>query len=216
MPGFTLYIGYRNVSSWSLRGWLMARKSGLKFTERFVRYREPEEKAKLLAISPTGKVPLLVDERGEEPVRIWETIAIGEYLAEHFPDAKLWPLDPAARALARSVSAEMHAGFSALRSQMSMDLLGRSLSASLEDPALKSDVARIETIWTECRTLYGNDGGGPFLFGHFTIADAMFAPVATRFRTYDARLDPICQAYADTILSDPDMLAWEEAARSEG
>lgn len=215
MAQFKLYIGYRNTSSWSLRGWLMARKSGLEFTEEQIRYRDGDGKAKLLSTSPTGKVPLLADERGAKPLRIWETIAIGEYLAERVPEKHLWPVDPDARALARAVSAEMHAGFAVMRDKLSMDLLARGLPASLDDPALKADVGRIETIWTECRTRYGNDGGGPFLFGKFTIADAMFAPVASRFRTYDVRLDPICQAYADAIFADPDFQAWEAGARAE-
>jgi glutathione S-transferase len=215
MADFTLMIGYRNTSSWSLRGWMVMRKSGLAFEVEQFRYRHGDGKARLLAASPTGKVPVLIDRRGDKPLTVWESLSICEYAAEHAPGARLWPVAPDARALARSIAAEMHSGFVVLRDKLSMDLLARKLSAPLDDPALKADIARIETIWTECRTRHGKPAGGPFLFGAFTAADAMFAPLAARFRTYDVRLDPICQAYADTILADPDFRAWEEDARKE-
>lgn len=215
MSEFAFLIGYRHVSSWSLRGWMMMRKTGAPFEEVLIRYRLPEHKARLTAMSPTSKVPLLIHERGEETVKVWDSIAIGEYLAELFPEKKLWPEDPVARALARSVSAEMHSGFRPLRDRLDMDLLARHEGVSVNDEPVASDLARIQAIWTECREKYGEKEGGPYLFGHFTIADAMYAPVATRFRTYGVTLTPVAEAYKQAMLNDPDMKAWEDAARSE-
>lgn len=215
MSEFAFLIGYRHVSSWSLRGWLMMRKTGAPFEELLIRYRLPEHKARLTAMSPTSKVPLLIHERDEETVKVWDSIAIGEYLAELFPRQKLWPKDPIERALARSISAEMHTGFRALRDRLDMDLLGRVEGVRVDDEPVASDLARVQEIWTQCRETYGENGGGPFLFGHFTIADAMYAPVATRFRTYGVGLEPIAQTYCEAILADPDMRDWEEAARME-
>lgn len=215
MSEFAFLIGYRHVSSWSLRGWLMMRKTGAPFEEVLIRYRLPEHKARLTAMSPTSKVPLLIHERGEETVKVWDSIAIGEYLAELFPEKKLWPQDPVARALARSISAEMHSGFRALRDRLDMNLLGRVQGVRVDDEPVASDLARIQDIWTECRETYGEQEGAPFLFGHYTIADAMYAPVATRFRTYGVKLEPVAQAYCEALLADPDMKAWEDAARTE-
>lgn len=209
MSEFTLYIGYRHVSSWSLRAWMMMRKSGAPFIEEMIRYRLPDQKQRIVAASPTGKVPLLVHQRGEETIRVWESLAIGEYLAEVLPEARLWPADPAARSMARSVSCEMLSGFRPLRDKLSMDLLGRH-EITIDEAPVKADIARVETIWTEARTNYGS--GGPYLFGHFTVADAMFAPVATRFRTYGVKLTSFAQAYCEAMLDDPDMKAWEEQA----
>lgn len=213
MPDFTLYIGYRQTSSWSLRGWLAMRKTGAPFEEVFIRYRLTADKRRLTEASPTGKVPFLAHRRNGTEIKVWESLAIGEYLAECFPDRGLWPADPAARALARSVAAEMHSGFRPLRDFYSMDLLGRHQAGPAPESAV-ADVRRIEAIWRECRTVWGERGGGPYLFGQFTVADAMYAPVATRFRTYGVLLDPVAQAYAEAILADPDMMAWEEAART--
>jgi len=215
MSEFAFLIGYRHVSSWSLRGWLAMRKTGAPFEEVLIRYRLPDQKARLTAMSPTSKVPLLIHERGEETVKVWDSIAIGEYLAELFPEQRLWPEDPVARALARSISAEMHSGFRPLRDRLDMDLLGRHEGVSVDDEPVASDLARIQQIWTECRERYGEKEGGPYLFGHFTIADAMYAPVATRFRTYGVTLEPVAEAYKDALLNDPDMKAWEDAARTE-
>lgn len=215
MAAFTLSIGYRNTSSWSLRGWLMARKAGIDFAEQFIPYRTEEGKALLRALSPSGKVPLLVDQRGKAPLLVWDSLAIGEYLAECFPQKELWPNGREARALARSVSAEMHSGFANLREKLPMDFLGRDLAAPLDDPLLKVDLARVSSIWAKCRNRFGKDLGGPFLFGTFTLADAMYAPVVSRFRSYGVKLDPICRDYLDAILSDADFLAWEAAAVQE-
>jgi glutathione S-transferase len=215
MADFHIYIGYRTVSSWSLRGWLPLKKSGAAFEETLVRYRTPEGKARLNQLSPTGKVPLLVHKRDGGEVKIWDSIAIGEYLAELFPAARLWPKDPAARAYARSISAEMHSGFRPLRENLSMALLERKPGEGLHGPGVAEDIARIEAMWTHARQTWGQKDGGPFLFGHFTIADAMYAPVATRFRTYMPHLMPVCMAYVEAALSDPDFLEWEEKAVSE-
>ena len=215
MSEFAFLIGYRHVSSWSLRGWLVMRKTGAPFDEVMIRYRLPDHKARLTAMSPTSKVPLLIHERGDQTVKVWDSIAIGEYLAEVFPEKRLWPQDPIARALARSISAEMHTGFRRLRDRLDMDLLGRQRGVRVDDEPVADDLKRVQEIWTRCREIYGEEGEGPYLFGHFTIADAMYAPVATRLRTYGVKLDPVAEAYKQAILNDPDMKAWEDAARAE-
>ena len=206
MSDFHITIGYRTVSSWSLRGWLPLKKVGVPFEETLIRYRVPAEKQKLVALSPTGKVPLLVHRRDGSEVKVWESIAIGEYLAELFP---------AARALARAISAEMHSGFRPLREHLSMALLDRRPGVGLHGEGVAADIARVEAMWTHCRETWGKREGGPYLFGHFTIADAMYAPVATRFRTYMPHLMPICMTYVEAVLSDPDFLAWEEQAKND-
>jgi len=215
MPDFHIYIGYRTVSSWSMRGWLPMRKVGVPFDETLIRYRVAEEKAKLVALSPTGKVPLLVHRRDGAEIKVWDSLAIGEYLAELFPDARLWPEDPAARAEARSISAEMHSGFRPLREHLSMALLERHPGEGLHGEGVAADIARIEAMWTRCRETWGKPHGGPYLFGHFTIADAMYLPVATRFRTYMPHLMPVCMAYVEAVLADPDFLAWEAQAERD-
>ena len=214
MSDFHLYIGYRTVSSWSLRGWLTMTKTGVPFEETLIRYRVPAEKQKLEALSPTGKVPLLVHQREGGAVKVWDSLAIGEYLAELLPEAHLWPVDPVARAFARSVSAEMHAGFRPLREHLPMALTERH-PGRIDAAEARADIARIDDIWCACRDTWGRKGGGPWLFGHFTIADAMYAPIATRLRTYGVHLDPTCHAYMETVLSDPDFLAWEEQAKND-
>jgi glutathione S-transferase len=213
MPEFTLYTGYANVSTWSMRGWLAMKKTGAPFADVFIRYRLKDDKARLVAVSPTGRVPLLVHERPGGTVKVWDSIAIGEYLAELFPEKKLWPENPAARAMARSISAEMHSGFAHMRHSLSMDLTGRH-TVDLEEPAVVADIARVKAIWRECREKYGANGG-PFLFGGFTIADAMYAPVAFRFRTYGVPLDSVSKSYADTIFADPDVKEWEKKAETQ-
>lgn len=212
MPEFALLIGYRRTSSWSLRGWLMMRKTGAEFEEVMIRYRRPEDKAKLRALSPAGKVPFLIHERDERTIKVWDSMAIGEYLAEVFPEKLLWPEDVEARAMARSISAEMHSSFRALRDRLDMQLLDRIEGVRTDDEPVAGEVARVQAIWTEARQRFGEKQGGPYLFGHFTIADAMYAPVTTRFRTYGVKLDPVAAAYNEAMLSDPDMLAWEAQA----
>jgi glutathione S-transferase len=205
---FTLVVGNKNYSSWSLRGWLAARAAGVPFDEVLVRLSEPGSKDELLKHSPAGKVPVL--KHGERV--IWDSLAIIEYLAELRPDGGLWPADPAARAHARSIAAEMHAGFQALRAQMPMNLR-KSLPGKGRGRDVAEDIERICAIWTDCRARYG--AAGPFLFGPFTAADVMYTPVATRFRTYAVELDGACQGYVDAVLARPDFLEWHEAALEE-
>ena len=208
MAAFTLVIGNKNYSSWSLRPWLAMRQAGIAFDEVVIPLYRPESKAALLAQSPAGKVPVL--RHGDRVV--WDSLAIMEYLAEALPGAGLWPDDPAARALARCVSAEMHAGFQALRGGMPMSLR-EHLPGQGRSDAVAADIARVTAIWRECRERFGEPG--PFLFGRFSIADAMYAPVATRFRTYAVELDPVCRKYADAILALPSFLEWQAAAEEE-
>jgi glutathione S-transferase len=205
---FTLVVGNKNYSSWSLRGWLAARAAGIPFHEVLVRLSEPGSKDELLKHSPAGKVPVL--KHGNR--RIWDSLAIIEYLAEIRPHAGLWPADPAARAHARSIAAEMHAGFQALRAHMPMNLR-KSLPGKGRGRDVAEDIERIRAIWTDCRARHG--AAGPFLFGPFTAADAMYTPVATRFRTYAVALDDVCEDYVDAVLARPDFLEWHEAALEE-
>jgi glutathione S-transferase len=213
MADLHITIGYRTVSSWSMRGWLMLKKTGQPFEETLVRYRTAEGKQRLNQLSPTGKVPLLVHRREGREIAVWDSIAIGEYLAETFPAAGLWPTDVAARAQARSISAEMHSGFRPLREHLSMALLERLPNPN--NPQANADVDRIEKMWRTCRESFGKNGGGPFLFGRYTIADAMYAPVVTRFRTYGVKLGATAAAYAEAVLTDRDFLVWEAAAKAE-
>lgn len=213
MADFQLYIGYRHTSSWSLRGWLPMRKVGVPFEETLIRYRLPDHKARLSEISPTSKVPLLIDRRGGGEVKVWDSLAIGEYLAEAFPGAGLWPDDPAARAFARSVSAEMHSGFRPLREHLPMALLEHLPKPKTTEA--DADIARIADIWRICRHRWGEAGNGPYLFGHFTIADAMYAPVVSRFHTFGVEPDPVSNAYMAAMLADTDVAAWFAQARKD-
>jgi glutathione S-transferase len=208
VSAFTLVVGNKNYSSWSLRGFLAARAAGVNFDEVLVRLSEPGSKRELLKHSPAGKVPIL--KHGERA--IWDSLAIVEYLAELRPDAGLWPADPAARAHARSIAAEMHAGFQALRAHMPMNLR-KSLPGKGRRDDVALDIERIRAIWRDCRARY--DAGGPFLFGPFGAADAMYTPVAARFRTYAVELDEPCQAYVDAVLARPDYREWHAAALAE-
>ena len=201
---FTLVIGSRRFSSWSLRPYLALKAAGASFAEVEIALRQPDTKQRILAWSPSGKVPLLV--HGE--VKVWDSLAICEYLAELFPAAGLWPADPVARAVARAVSAEMHAGFPALRNACPMDLVEPSPVAIT--PEVAQDAARIRALWNDCRTRFG--AGGPFLFGHFTVADAMYAPVVTRFTSYALPQDAVSQAYCEAILALPAMKEWAAKA----
>lgn len=210
---YRLVIGNKNLSSWSLRPWLAMKRVGLPFEEINIRLRRPDSRSQILRHSPSGLVPTLLD--GE--LAIWDSLAILEYLAERHPEASLWPMDRAARALARSAAAEMHSGFAALRQTCSMELLARHPMASLP-PEVEADVRRIVTLWRELRGRFG--AGGPFLLGAFSAADAMYAPVAVRFRTYLPDLAPYgddgtAQAYVATIFAMPEMAAWEQGARAE-
>jgi glutathione S-transferase len=204
---YTLVIGNKAYSSWSLRPWLLMKHAGIPFEEKKLSLYQEGAKQQLLSHSGAGKVPVLHD--GKET--IWDSLAIAEYLAEKHPERKLWPADPAARAQARSVSAEMHSGFSNLRNQMPMNVRRRIPRTPSAEVAL--DIARIQAIWTQCRLRFG--AGGPFLFGAFSIADAMYAPVASRFHTYGVELADPARVYAGTLLALPAFLAWVADANAE-
>jgi len=206
---YTLYIGTRNFSSWSLRAWLAMKMARIEFAEVLIPLRQPETKPEIRRHSPSGKVPLLVIENGTEKEAVWDSLAICETLAERWPAAGLWPDDAAARAQARSISAEMHSGFPELRAALPMDITARIKTGPLSDQ-VQEQVARILAIWESALTRYGRDG---FLFGRFSIADAFYAPVATRFITHDIELPPLQQAYVEQIFSLPPMKEWIAAAR---
>ncbi|MBF0560755.1 MAG: glutathione S-transferase family protein [Alphaproteobacteria bacterium] len=208
MENLELVIGDKNISSWSLRSWLALKMTGASFTERQVWLRRENTKAEIVKWSPSGKVPLL----RHGSVAIWESLAICEYLAELFPSARLWPESRKTRAVARAVSHEMHAGFTALRQSLPMDIKGRHPTPALT-PELDRDISRITEIWTRCRGLHGAEG--PFLFGTFTIADAMFAPVTTRFTTYGVALDAVSADYVAAVAALPAMAEWTAAAADE-
>ena len=205
-----LVIGNKNFSSWSLRPWLLLKQAGLPFREIPVRLRQADTKAQILAHSPSGKVPALID--GD--LTVWDSLAICEYLAEKasLNHVDLWPADPKARVEARSVSAEMHSGFAALRQQMSMEVAA-SRPGEGQTPEVLADIARIAALWTSCRERFA--AAGPFLFGAFSVADAMYAPVAFRFHTYGVELPPLAAAYRDTLLALPAMQEWAAGARAE-
>jgi len=196
VDGLLLVLGNKNLSSWSLRPWLALRHTGILFRERVVPFETSGWRDSIVALSPSGRVPAL--HHGE--LVVWDSLAICEYAAERFPEARLWPSDPTARARARSVSAEMHSGFASLRRDMSMDVVARHPRRPMSRET-ESDVTRTLELWTECRARAAtlrDDDGGPFLFGRFSIADAMFAPVVWRFRTYDVELTGTARAYFET------------------
>jgi glutathione S-transferase len=203
-----LVIGDKNLSSWSLRPWVLMKHAGIPFTEDLRRFDTPGWRDDIDEASPSKRVPALHD--GE--LVIWESLAIGEHLAERFPEKQLWPADPTARSIARAVSCEMHAGFSAMRSELSMEVMARH-PARKRSRECDADVARVQAIWTDCRARFGKRG--PFLFGSFSIADAMFAPVAYRFRTYSIAMTPVVQAWVDAMLELPAMQEWERGAAAE-
>jgi glutathione S-transferase len=195
----TLYVGSKRLSSWSLRPYLALAHAGAQFETTVILLDQDDTKAKIGAVNPAGRVPVLHDDGH----LIWDSLAICEYVNELYPHAKLWPLDRTARAHARSISAEMHAGFRRLRLDMPMDLIARKPGVGHTPEAL-ADARRVMTIWRECLA----SSNGPFLFGTFTIADAMFAPVTTRFTTYGVELDATCQAYSDAIQNLPAFKTW--------
>jgi glutathione S-transferase len=204
----TLYIGNKNYSSWSLRAWLMLERTEVPFDEVLIPLDHPETAATISRVSPSGKVPVL----RHGSVVVWESLAIGEYLAETFPRSQLWPADPSTRARARAVSAEMHAGFLALRQACPMDMRARCGNVVLPRRA-RVDLERIVACWTECRERYARHG--TFLFGPFTIADAMFAPIVSRIRSYTLTTTEPCEAYCQTIEAYPPYAAWRTAATHE-
>jgi len=210
-----LYIGNKNYSSWSMRPWVLMRQAGIAFDEVMVRFdsfdADSDFKRALKDVNPVGKVPVLVD--GD--LAIWDTLAIAEYLAERFPDKALWPTDPTARARARSVCAEMHAGFTALRSACPMNIEASlpevGALAWRDKPGVRADVARLEAMWTALL----NTHGGPMLFGDFSIADAYFAPVCMRLRTYGLPVSSTVSAYVDRVAALPGVAAWISDALAE-
>ena len=207
MPN-TLVIGTKNYSSWSLRAWLPARKVGLEFDELKLDLDTEDFHARIGDLSPSRTVPAL--RLGDDV--LWDSLAIAETLADRFPEAGLWPADRALRAYARCISAEMHAGFTALRSELPMNCRASGRRLTPSDAAAR-DIARVIAIWCECDERRGDAPGG--LLGGFTIADAMFAPVASRFVTYAIALPPAAQRFVDWIHADPDMQAWVDEARRE-
>ena len=206
--GLKLIIGNKNYSSWSLRPWIAMKVAGIAFDEEVISLNAPEFKQRLLQVSGTGKVPTLID--GD--VRVWESLAILEYLAEKYPDARLWPVEPAPRSLARAIAAEMHAGFVALRGHLPMNMWRPVMPRELT-PDVESNVRRIEAIWSDCRTRYG--AGGAFLFGSFGAADAMYAPVVARFHTYAVEVGAVARAYMDAVMALPAWGEWRAAALME-
>lgn len=206
MTRAVLTISSRNYSSWSLRGWLLCKMAGLDFDVEVVPPDDPETRAELLLLAPAVRVPRLTD--GE--VSVWDTLAIGEYLAERFPDAGLMPTNMAARAHCRAISGAIHAGFYNLRSALPMNLKAQHRNFRIFSGA-KPDIEYVQEIWRSCIERHG----GPWLFGTPSLADAMYAPVATRFLTYGVAVDPVSAAYCDTIMGWPFMQEWIAAAKEE-
>src|SRR5947209_8409730 len=203
-----LIIGNKNYSSWSFRPWIGLKVAGIVFDEEVISLYDDAAKAKILAHSPAGKVPILID--GD--VRVWESLAILEYAAEKFPDAGLCPSDPAVRAHARAISTEMHAGFAPLREECGMNFWRPPAKRALSADA-QANIARVQEIWINARTTYG--AAGPFLFGKFTAADAMYAPVVQRFITYDIDVSAPVKAYMQAMTALPAWREWRRAARNE-
>jgi glutathione S-transferase len=206
-PGLTLVIGNKNYSSWSMRPWVAAVAFGIPFNEVRVLLDQPETAAIIARFSHAGRVPVLV--AGE--ISVWDSLAICEYLAEQFPDAHMWPRDVAARAMARSITAEMHSGFNGLRNAMSMNIQA-SLPGRGRTPEAQGDIGRICEIWEDCLSRFGHHH---FLFGDFSIADAFFAPVVMRFKTYGVALAPALQAYCDRMQAHPAVARWVREAMAE-
>jgi glutathione S-transferase len=210
MEEIVLVVGDKAWSSWSLRPWVAAKRAKIPFEEVAIRLRQPDTPRQIAKYSPSGRVPVLI----HGGLTVWDSLAICEYLAERSPEAWLWPADAGARAVARSISAEMHSGFHALRTEFSMDFHAR-VADRVPSEQSRSEISRVVSIWCETKRAYGS--GGAFLFGTFTIADAMFAPVATRFRTYNIDLsaygdDGSAAAYANSVLAMPEMEEWGDGA----
>ena len=204
----TLVIGNKNYSSWSFRPWIAMKVAGIAFDEVVISLDAPDFKSRVSKIAGTGKVPAL-DDNG---IHVWELLAILEYLAERFPDARLWPANASARAHARAISSEMHAGFLPLRRACPMNMWRPVKKRELNNEAV-ANVRRIEAMWADCGTRYG--AGGPFLFGPFGAADAMYAPVVARFHTYDVEVGAPARAYMDAMRVLPAWREWEAAALKE-
>lgn len=209
MTEIILTIGDKNLSSWSFRPWFLMKQAGIPFKEENIRLDRPETRAILAEKSPSGLVPFLI--HGD--VKIWDSLAIMEYVNELYPQKQLWPEDAGARAFARAVSAEMHSGFAAIRTVWPMHFLRENLQ-HLTSGGVQKEIDRINAIWTECRSRFGS--GGDFLFGQFSIADAMYAPVVSRFATYGpVELSPEAAAYMAHMRSLPAFAEWADGARAE-
>ena len=206
MPDLLLYVGNKNYSSWSFRPWIALEAAGIPFTDKLIPFDFPAGNPEFFKLSPTGRVPVL--HHGE--IRVWESLAIIEYVAELFPDAPLWPCDRALRAEARSISMEMLSGFRALRGACPMNMRRERRAIELPD-GVTDDVARIETIWKDALSR----SGGPYLYGAFSAADAMYAPVVNRFDIYQLTTDPEVLAYMQRMQAHPAWLTWREAALAE-
>jgi len=206
--GLTLLIGNKNYSSWSFRPWIAMKVAGIPFDEILISLDAADFKRRVLEVSGTGKVPVLID--GD--IHVWESLAILEHLAERFPEAGLWPADLAARTHARAISAEMHAGFLALRRECPMNMWRPVRPHTLSADA-QANVARIDAMWSDCRARFGGDG--PFLFGGFGAADAMYAPIVNRLHIYEAPVSPQTRAYMDAIMALPAWAAWHKDAARE-
>jgi glutathione S-transferase len=203
-----LVIGNKNYSSWSMRPWIGMKATGIAFEEILIPLYEPGSKEKILSYSPSGKVPILIDGNNA----VWESLSILEYLAERFPEAGLWPRDARARGVARSVAHEMHGGFMALRNHCPMNMWRPVIRRELT-PDVVANVRRIETLWDECRTQFGKEG--PFLFGRFGAADAMYAPVVSRFGTYAVEVNAGARAYMEAVVALPAWREWRDAGVRE-
>ncbi|WP_395403497.1 glutathione S-transferase family protein [Pseudoduganella sp. UC29_106] len=206
-PGLTLVIGNKNYSSWSMRPWVALKAFAIPFTEVRVLLDRPDTANNIAKWCQSGRVPVLL--AGD--MTIWDSLAICEYLAEQFPDKHMWPQDVAARAMARSICAEMHSSFGSLRTTMSMNIKG-SYPGKGRTPATQADIGRISEIWEECLSRFGHN---EYLFGDFSIADAFFAPVVSRFKTYGVVLPPALSAYCERMLSHPAVAEWVEQALAE-
>ena len=204
-----LIIGNKNYSSWSLRPWIAMRHAGIAFDEELIALYEPGSREKIMKYSPTGTVPCLVD--GD--LIVWESLAILDYLADKFPDKKLWPADLKARGHARAISSEMHAGFAPLRQHCSMNMRRDRNKPRELTPQVQANVDRIDAIWSQSRARFGT--GGPFLFGAFSNADAMYAPVVSRFASYSIPVSPAARSYMDAVMALPAWKEWEAASRVE-
>lgn len=211
MARYTLLVGNKNVSSWSMRAWLPMKVAGIPFEEVGVRLYQPDTRQQILVHSPSGRVPLLKIEEDGGTQTVWDSLAICETLAERHPDKHLWPEDARARAHARAIVSEMHSGFPDVRRQLSMDISARIPTPELEGET-RDQIERILEIWDDALDTHPNGG---FLFGHFTIADAFYAPVVTRFTTYGVKLTDTARKYCDRILALPAMHEWIRAARIE-
>lgn len=206
MSELTLVIGNKNYSSWSLRPWILMKRLGMKFREVVIPLYTPTAEAEIRKYSPSGRVPVLRD----GPLCVWDSLAICEYVAEL--TERGWPLDPPVRAVARSACAEMHSGFNALRAEWPMNARARN-RRTVMTPGLRADIERIDAIWNDCRARFG--GSGAWLFGDYSIADAMYAPVALRFNTYGAEVSDVARAYVTTALEDATLQDWIRAAEAE-